>query len=135
MTQISTRNLHEHTAQQVFDFVVGRILEQGVASIIDGNNCLYRSPTGLKCAFGHLILEEDYPAVLGEDGGEIGSLNAFSERTIQKLGWKNEAHKDLVRDLQLAHDSAAAICGRFLEEFKRRCKNTADQHRLTWNFN
>ena len=42
------------TAQQVYDFVMGKLREQGVPSINSSGKCLYLYK-GLKCGIGHLI--------------------------------------------------------------------------------
>lgn len=43
------------TKQQIFDTVLTKLREQGVASETSDGQCLYRGPNGLKCAVGHLI--------------------------------------------------------------------------------
>ncbi len=50
----------EATNQKVFDYVATKIIEQGAPSVNMDGVCLYRSPSGHKCAFGHLIEDKDY---------------------------------------------------------------------------
>ena len=114
---ITTHNLHEHTAQEVFDFVVGKVLEQGCKSVHCETNfaavsCMYRGNNGNKCAFGHLIADEDYrPAMENKT-----ALTVFRNYQIM-LGWKligeNPAHLGLVMGLQQAHDDSSSDNFRF----------------------
>lgn len=60
---ISLKNLHQATAQQVFDQVVGHLRSQGqksqaVLKLGVVTACVYRNPDGLKCAAGVDDLEK-----------------------------------------------------------------------------
>jgi hypothetical protein len=116
---ITTRNLHEHTAQEVFDFVCTKVIEQGKPSM-KGASCAYRGAGGSKCAFGHLILDEDYDAQMEK----AGQLDLFTPDTFEWLGWQNEAHRDLLTRLQWAHDMSAYDDG-FLTAFKAKARAIA----------
>jgi hypothetical protein len=52
---ITTENLDEVTAQEVFDYVTGKVIEQGKPSIdLERDTCVYNDGK-LRCAAGHLI--------------------------------------------------------------------------------
>ena len=114
---ITTHNLHEHTAQEVFDFVVGKVLEQGCKSVQCETNfaavsCMYRSNNGNKCAFGHVIADEDYRSVMENKIAQT----VFRDHG-DMLGWKligeNPAHLGLIMGLQQAHDDSSSDNFRF----------------------
>lgn len=94
--------------QQVFDFVVGRMLAQGRRSMVTlcyGEECAYRSLDGDKCAAGHLIPDEDYNEHW-EGAGVCtnllpGELNAVNEY-FKDRGF----NVNLISSLQSAHDGA-----------------------------
>lgn len=45
------------TAQEIFDTVARHLHKQGVQALdASGNGCLYRTPAGLRCAVGCLIV-------------------------------------------------------------------------------
>lgn len=144
---ITTRNLHEHTAQEVFDFVCTKVLEQGRPSVKrapDGGlgGCLYRGDDNCKCALGHVIDDADYHLV-NPNGTELGSLSDFSSELMDALGWRSfedwasPAHFALMMDLQVWHDNAASyIAGRsfkFNEKFIQLAKRGAPLHKVNTN--
>jgi hypothetical protein len=101
---ITTRNLHEHTAQEVFDFVCLKVLEQGKPSY-RGGACAYRGEDGLKCAVGHLIEDDAFAAEL--DKRTLGvAVGMFNTEDFERLGWRGPAHLKLLSELQVAHDCA-----------------------------
>ena len=57
--------------QQIFDKVATHLLTQNARSAAEGS-CLYRSPSGLKCAVGCLISDSVYATynIYGEDHEE-----------------------------------------------------------------
>lgn len=63
------------TNQQIFNKVVKHLLKQGVKSINRGK-CLYRGPSGLKCAVGCLIPDKLYIKEI--EGKTIGGMTIFS---------------------------------------------------------
>lgn len=67
MNPITTANLPEASAQEVFDWIVSNLLAQGHRSvgIVEGDRadiltCVYRSPEGYKCAAGWVIADDEY---------------------------------------------------------------------------
>ena len=61
---ITLSNINNHTLQEIFDQVVDHLLTQGKRSIDknigSGNGCAYRTSSGLSCAVGCLISDEEY---------------------------------------------------------------------------
>ncbi len=117
----------ETTAQMIFDESVGFILRQRrpsvVASLSPETNCRYRTPSGLRCAVGALIGDDEYrPAMEGQTARMVVA-------GIPRLKF----HADLLRDLQRAHDGAAEDVD-FLPSFTRYAMAVAYRHGLTWNF-
>jgi hypothetical protein len=46
--------------QELFEFVIDKLIEQGVQSVDEYGDCMYRGVDGAKCAVGHLIKDEFY---------------------------------------------------------------------------
>lgn len=102
------KDIDPRNDQQVFDFVVGRMLAQGCRSMFIscfGEECAYHSSDGNKCAAGHLIPAEDYSEDWEGDGVSIDllpkELNAVSEY-FKDRGFNIR----LISSLQSAHDGA-----------------------------
>lgn len=94
LKQVTIHNLHESTAQEVFDFIAVHLLTQRDKSVSDEWLCSYRGAGGLKCAAGCLFPDEDYrPEYEGKDWKMLvvrGDVPAF--------------HADLISSLQDIHD-------------------------------
>lgn len=87
---ITIYNLDKFTAQEVFDKVANHLLTQNKKSIDEGlDECLYRSPDGLKCAIGCLIPDDMYKEEME------GAYIHFRAK---------EEHEKLLRELQQLHD-------------------------------
>jgi hypothetical protein len=99
--KITLANLHEATAQQVFDQVAAHLLaqnkhsEMNTASVIQTPRCAYRGDGGLMCAAGCLIADEEY----NSDNFEMMSWFALVQRALVP-----NAHVDLICALQRVHD-------------------------------
>ncbi len=97
---ITLATLSQATAQEVFDQVSTHLLKQRRRSLlISGSVCAYRGHSGLKCAAGCLISDEEY--TLG-----------LERYTWDELAFKKEVptqHLELIRGLQVIHDHYPAI--------------------------
>lgn len=93
------------TQQEVFDFVVKALVEQGRPAWDPKQRmCMYRTPDGCKCAAGHLIPDESY-----KPSFERKSIDAVVLRgVVAAIGV--EGH--LLYRLQRAHDQAAEEAAR-----------------------
>lgn len=92
----------DSTLQEIFDFVVLKLREQGAKSMspkgnpdsTTGINCAYRGDKGRKCAAGHLIPDDQYHPSF--EGSRARVLPYFR-------GWSEPA-RELVERLQSIHD-------------------------------
>jgi len=87
-------DLKTATRQEVFDYVVTNLYEQGCKSLSKDGSCAYRGPEGAKCAAGWLIPDEEYNTSL--EGSGWGAL-------VKSLKVPKN-HSELVIALQEAHD-------------------------------
>ena len=119
-------------AQEVFDFAVGKVIEQG-GPAIGKDGCVYRDHIGQKCAFGHLI-----PDSLYKHSFENVTSNGIINSTVKNpqyspaLAASLECHVDLIYSLQQAHDNVHA--DDFVPNFRRRAEAVAQEHGLTFKF-
>jgi hypothetical protein len=114
---ITLKTLPDATAQEVFDQVAGHLLRQMQCST-NGGWCMYRGPDGLKCAAGCLIGDDEY------------DIRRMEERGWDKLvssGCVPHEHKELIENLQDAHDSGDTV------GWREKLEIIADRHGLTFN--
>ena len=114
---ITLTNMHEHTAQEVFDVCALHLLTQNKRSgdTHGTGNCMYRNPFGLKCAIGILIPDELYHASM--EGNGINTLAAEYGITD---------HVDILRDLQSLHDIECDV-----SQWKKRLTRMARSYSLS----
>ena len=120
-------------AQEVFDFAVGKVIEQGApATNVDGH-CVYRTGNGNKCAFGHLIPDSLYKRSF-ENVTSAGIINSKTKtpQYSPALAASLECHVDLIYSLQQAHDNIHA--DDFVPNFRHRAEAVAKEHGLTFKF-
>lgn len=94
---ITLKTLPQATAQEVFDQVAIHLLKQNQRAYrpADGS-CMYRTPSGLKCAAGCLISDDEYTP-------EFEDNNWVDLATAQRI--VPDSHLDLIRALQCVHDN------------------------------
>jgi len=87
------------TTQQLIDYAVTKLIEQGAPSILLSNlggvSCLYRDSKGRACAIGQLIADEHY-----------------DEETLERRNISNEdVNRAVVASIgrELTHDDTAAL--------------------------
>lgn len=105
------------TNQEIFEKVIMHLLVQKKRSVLYpedrglGANCAYRGASGLKCAVGALIPDEEYSS-------EIENIDAHTliEGSLCPPTLK-ECDADLLYDLQKAHDLAPNWYGNGLSRF------------------
>lgn len=111
-------NLREHSKQQVFDFIVRSLFEQGRPSYSNGA-CLYHSydESGkivAKCAAGHLITAEQYKEIkkeLSVAPNQVFEGSAWDDLSNGNYSTIPTDHSDLIYDCQIAHDAADDLSG------------------------
>jgi hypothetical protein len=135
MNNITLQTIQNFTKQEIFDFIVGKLIEQGSPSIDKGISCLYRGPNGLKCAIGHIMPDESHS--LGLEGKSVdGVANHL------KLIIREDVHKQLrgfLSELQCIHDSCSnhqqTINGcKWSKLFFGRLVGLAKKYDLTYKF-
>jgi hypothetical protein len=89
--------------QQVFDYVLEKLREQGCQSKY-ADRCLYRGPNGLKCAAGHLIPDDEYDEKM-EDGLLNGPDSVFNNSLVNSYFLQKGVNIDLLARLQSVHDN------------------------------
>ena len=125
-------------AQEIFDYAVGKVIEQGAPAMYDGD-CVYRAPCGRKCAFGHLIPDSLYDSFFENvTSAEILDKQLKTPRYSPALAASLERHLFMIGDMQRAHDGAAKDAEHngvnFLELFRHNAEAVAKDHGLTFNF-
>ena len=101
---ITLSNINNHTLQEIFDQVVDHLLTQGKKSIDknigSGNACAYRTSSGLSCAVGCLISDEEYSKSF-----EKRNVNELRHLLSESYGIQINTHiVDLLKKLQEIHD-------------------------------
>lgn len=86
--------LKEASLQDIFDQVVTHLLKQNKQALAPNGACKYHTDSGLKCAVGCLISDDEYYPDMD---------NGLSISKITGLCYTNEKYKLLSR-LQLIHD-------------------------------
>jgi hypothetical protein len=97
-------DLNEWSREEVFNYIVQKLNEQGSLSQTECGSCFYRMKNGKRCAAGWLIDDEDYKPEF--EGKAISELNLIPPK-----------HLDLVSNLQHIHDES-----RDLESFNSRAE-------------
>lgn len=103
--------------QEIYDKVKVHLLAQGRPAMFQGS-CVYRSPSGLKCAVGCLITDEAYDEdlegvpvrCLFEPGTEDKDVTEAYRAMLRESGI-DTSNKDLLRllsSLQKAHDDGVS---------------------------
>lgn len=116
--------------QETFDRVVGFLVKQGKKSYNPESapaspTCMYRSPTGMKCAVGVLIPDKKYKPEI--EGKYVGA-----KEVLELVPQRHARNRSLLIDLQDAHDKCPRVA--FVRGFKSRAKKVAKEHNLAWKF-
>lgn len=126
---ITLKTLPQATAQEVFDQVAQHLLAQGIKSMQEDQNCLYRLGD-LKCAAGCLIGDDEYtPSMdisgVDKEGQSQGSAwNSLIKRELVP----DTIHTGLIIRLQEIHDDNCP------DEWEELLEEFADENNLDWNF-
>lgn len=119
--------------QALFDRAVRGVLKQGKPSMNTYGSCQYRGPDGLKCAAGHLLSDETVKKVgEGKKFAEESGYPSYDKLCpSEKMGMLGDKAL-LVRELQIAHDSASILPGDslFIGSFKQKVIAIAAKHGL-----
>lgn len=118
MKPITLATLPTATAQEVFDWVVFNLRQQGAKSIKNGV-CRYRGPNGLKCAAGWCIGDDEYDPRWDSDEGK-------NWRAISRDN-DIHAHKQLIFNLQDVHDEYP------VQEWENAWARAANRHGISYS--
>lgn len=111
---ITLKNLHQATAQEVFDQVARHLLSQMKKSVNSEGECLYRFD-GLKCGAGCLIADDEYRKEIERQSWPL----------LVGDGWASSFHEDLIERLQIIHDDNEP------EDWPRELRRLAKLERLS----
>lgn len=92
--------------QEIFNKVWNGFKSQDWKRSVDhAANCMYRDPSGFKCAVGHLIPDEEYSSEM--EGSTVWSL--VEEMNILSEGFQEELKEEMafIGRLQTIHDFEA----------------------------
>ncbi len=101
---IEITELPAYTLQEIFDWVTFQMLRQGRKSIDEKNSCVYRNESGLKCAAGHCITDQEYTN-LKEEGIFAEWMSAPKFLGDLYRGDEPEIHIQFIYALQQLHDT------------------------------
>lgn len=131
------------TNQQLFDIAYTGLVKQGKGSFdVDKRICQYNGPDGTHCAIG-LMLPHDVRERVREGAGvqTILTLYAavrdfFGYRGMHAQSEEERDQRQLLSDLQAAHDGAAMTCyndssRHFPTVFRRNMTGVAVERKLT----
>lgn len=111
--------------QQVFDYALRKIREQGKPAVDGSVNCMYRTDDGLRCVAGCLIPDEEYDSKM--EGVQVASGGRI-QRWFKKHGFDLE----LISAMQNAHDNNAEGPG-FMKNFNEDMMRVALQFNLRYS--
>jgi len=112
---ITLATLPNATAQEVFTQVKNHLLKQNAKSM-DGMSCLYRSPSGLSCAAGCLMSDDEAKNISNARGWVALVNDGIVPRT----------HAQLIRKLQDIHDTYSS------KNWEKRLRGVAAQWKLSY---
>lgn len=105
------------TEQEVFDTVARHLLTQNRKSVTGTGMCLYRCPSGAKCAAGVLIPDDFYHS----------KMETLTWEVLVEKGWVPAEHRTLIRILQHIHDSQDIQ----VSDWPERLRRFAEQRNLS----
>lgn len=97
-------DLNKADTQEIYNFIISFLREQGKRAIDVRGNCQYLTPAGNKCAIGCLFPEDFYDN--GYEGLGLSDLilNEGSKETFEAAGFGK--HVNFLAQAQLFHDSS-----------------------------
>lgn len=102
-------DLNTSTSQEVFDYIIKHLRNQGERATDNKNGCVYRSDRGLACAIGCLIPDSEYNEFMEGLSFDQLSRENESEEWFIKLGFGK--HYDLLDTMQSFHDTSTTWLG------------------------
>ena len=109
-----------YTNQEAFDKVVTHLVAQGKPSM-DGLDCCYKGPDGMKCAVGCLLPNTWRP----EEGV------AWKDLCENNKNYENLADVTLLQQLQIAHDTNTYFVYEWRVRWVDRMREVAKSYKLS----
>ena len=123
---VTLENLHQRTLQQIFDWVVYSLLNQGEQCSDDEFGCMYHNED-LRCAAGHCISDKEYHELQSKLVGDKKFIHGIENKPISRVIAKSnevlgtvvpdETRMRLMQSLQEVHDRLYVSC--WVSEFNR----------------
>lgn len=124
------------TPQEIFNFVLDKLLAQKVKALNDRGYCSYRTEKGLRCAFGHFIPDDCYDPRM-ENKFSLDLIRhsiKFGEKWYQYVkdnDWLY-VHRELLSNLQALHDHCLyPVASR---QYMEHAKRIATVHNLEFKY-
>ena len=92
------------TPQEIADTVVTHLIRQGRQALRENGRCAYRTETGLSCAVGCLLSDEEVAAIA--DRGQTSTTLKCLDAGLIPERLSGKAQSDLLAGLQTIHDRA-----------------------------
>lgn len=127
MSRITLATLKDATKQQIFDQVARHLLKQNERAVDVEGRCKYRTESGLMCAAGCLISDEEYTPRMDKHGSWGGVVMA---------GFACNTHLEFIGALQNMHDNDNPDSGDFetrLGAFVKRYNNSHPEEPLVFD--
>ena len=127
---VSINNLHEKSLQEIFDFVVTKLDEQGEPSMNTHGSCKYYQEIdgkAIQCAVGFLLpstTEDDLNLIKSVEGRRARVLLEIMRPYAEFKKLESDKKVDLLQDLQLCHDSKA--------DYSYRATHGKEAHDTMW---
>ena len=99
---ITTKNLEQATAQQVFDQCVKHLLTQNERAVSASGNCAYLTEYNTRCGAGHLLTTDDLGMLARRDTLECSWHSVIEDHNIAP-----RVHSELITTIQNIHDNMA----------------------------
>lgn len=115
---ITLKTLHEATKQEIFDQVANHLLTQMQKSENIGRKCMYRNYSGLKCAAGCLIADDEYNP----------EFEKYTWNSLADWEYVPDSEYVLIQRLQDIHEEKNP------KNWKKCLKNLCDYYFLEWKF-
>lgn len=117
--------------QAFFTKTLEHLLTQGrPASPSNSQFCVYRSPEGLKCAFGVHIEDAEYVPEM--EGNSVWTLNTRYPTIFDRLRINTSVDLEFVQSLQTMHDESSDLArDRWRIQVEGVARRIARKHQLT----
>jgi hypothetical protein len=120
------------TPQEIFDKAYIGVVKQGKKSINAVSDCAYYVGKNLRCGVGHLLSESAAKAFdsCARRDLETDIESILDAKASKYIGPWMEENRELIVDVQRAHDNVSDFSSAFVEFFKSNMKSVAEKHKM-----